>query len=1155
MEEKQLNEITKLLKQDNKNVKEDEFLTMVFGQKTKEFLIKSVQSENPSLYGIFFCKYLKQIKNINFYHLLKNENNKLIKYLQIFIDNHLFKEDGIILKKENSILFIETFNLCFFYLMWKWLNITNVLKFNNKEKIEYLKNFEEDKYFKKLKENLNKLYLLKESEVFSFNLEERQKMILLLLKFLNKNLNELKEMLDFNEKDKSKTFLKLISETSYLNAEDLSFKYFEKLKKEYFLISKDFSFKKFIFFEDFVTLNENSNVLNNNENVDIFKNTKYVPSSYYFYNETLTSFYGEEYDKNYASTENKGQIIFDINRNLFFKKSSKHYFYQKLLTWFDAKILQKNLFNILNHINELNGKIIFKLNNEEIKKLEFTDAVKWINDSLIEKPYVDYLLSLMMDDKEMQTKEGFLKIKSQEKIVINLLVNYFYLNKARNKNRKKDEIEKLTVEETKYKHENFEISVSKKTSDYTSESVRYYALNKNHLLYQQYDNVVPEELKTIIKEIFSKKNKDSYYNLRYKITEKLYYNGLLEALSIYCLKNNFTFTEIENAEPNDDIGLFDLVIYNHFPAKNKYQINQDISKLLEEPKLYNKKIIFIIPDVDFDDEDINKHYLNEINFKVKNKTQYVFYQKQRLEYLIINKHQKDFSQEEINYLVNFFLKMEICERRTVLRLTSKILLRNKKVFNVNLNELLEEIKVESLPSYIKMEKPKTYLSQVIGLDKEKQIIKTYLDKFKENIKHKQDFDKIGENMKIANKKLAILLEGNSGTGKTMLSKAVANEINLPFLSVSGGTLFESVNKIREVFNQARRMSPCVLFIDEIDCWGNRLNSKSNEHDIKISCLLNELDNAENNKNIFIIATCNYRNQLDPSLLREGRFNQIIKVREPSFEQRKMFFKTQFPKFKEYEIESITKNFIGKNFAQIKNITEIYLFQTKEDNVSYKNLLEFLDEYYFGKTMDIKITKETAYHEMGHAFLSYIIKHGKTELSKVSVIPRESYVGVAQYNYTEDYPLHNRMDYISQIILCLGGICAEKTFCDDLTTGASSDLKMATAIAETMVKRLGLIRLWENLDDLDNFHLPLYKDGGLFGDNDSSEKQKEKIEEEVNYIIKFCLKFTLNLMKKYKTEIDAMANILFEKEELIYSEFKEEMDKLNVQENSEVINFK
>lgn len=1153
MEEKQLNEITKLLKQDNKNVRKNDFLAMLLGHKTADFLIKSYEVENHSNYKVLFHKYLKQIKNINFYHLLKNEDDELIKYLQVFIDEYLFKENEEISKKEKLILFIETFNLCFFYLMWKWLSIANVLKFNNKnkEKIRCLRNFEEDKYFKKLKENLNKLYSLKENEVFGFNLEERQKIILLLLKFLNKNLNELEKMLDFNEEDKSKIFLKLINETSYLNVEDLSFKYFEKLKKEYFLISKDFSFKNFVFFEDFVTLNENSSVLNNNKNVDIFKNTKYMPSSYYFYNETLTNFYGEEYDKNYASTENKGQIIFDINRNLFFKKSSKHYFYQKLLTWFDAKILQKNLFNILNHINKINGKIIFKLNNEEIKKLEFTDTVKWINDSLNEKPYVDYLLSLMMDDKEMQTKEGFLETKSQEKIVINLLVNYFYLNEVRNKNRKKDEIERLTFEKSGYKHENFVISVSKKTSDY----VRYYVSNKNHLLYQQYDNIVPENIKTIIKEIFGKKNKNTYFNMRYKITESLYRNNLIEVLSIYCLKNNLTFTLIENGKINDDIELFDLVIYDHFPAKNKYQINEDILKLLDEPKLYNKKIIFIIPDVDFDDEDINKHYLSEIKIKIENKTQYEFYQKQCLEYLILYKHQKDFSQEEINYLVNFFLKMEIYERRTVLRLTSKILLRNKKVFNVNLNELLEEIKVESLPSYIKMEKPKTYLSQVIGLDKEKQIIKTYLDKFKENIKHRQNFDKIGESVKITNKKLAILLEGNSGTGKTMLSKAVANEINLPFLSVSGGTLFESVNKIREVFNQAKRMSPCVLFIDEIDCWGNRLNSKSNEHDIKISCLLNELDNAENNKNVFIIATCNYKNKLDPSLLREGRFNQIIKVKEPSFEQRKEFFKIQFPNFKEHEIESITKKFIGKNFAQIKNITEIYLFQTKEDDINYKNLLEFLDEYYFGKTMDIKITKETAYHEMGHAFLSYILKHGKMELSKVSIIPRESYIGVAQHNYTEDYPLHNRMDYISQIILCLGGICAEKTFCDDLSTGASSDLQMATAIAETMVKSLGLIRLWENLDDLDNFHLPLYKDGGLFGGNDSSEKQKEKIEEEVNYIIRFCLKFTLDLMQKYKTEIDAMANILFEKEELLYSEFKEEMDKLNMKENSEVINFK
>lgn len=1116
MKEEQLNEISKILKINNKNISENKILEILIEKQIKKLIMTSQKSINIDFYEKEFFHFLKYIKYFDL-------NHDFSTIIEAGIEVILEENNG-----EDNLKTTEMFHLCFTFLLlqgWKVIKFKNDNKKHNNEEIKkFIENIKNDKNYQNIKGELNKLY-----DSSSLKSNELRKMSLLLLNFLENNF---KKIVHYIEEEKENNFY------------NENYSYFEQINKEAFLIIKDLTIRNFCYFEDFVLRNDRNND---------FKNLRCSPKYYDFYIETLSKFYSEENDKKYFSLKLKDnkKIISDINRNLIFKKSSKQYFYGKLLSWFDKKILQKSLLNLLLNIYKNEGKIIFKLNNEDGKEITFTEAVEWINNSLNKKPFIDYLLSLIKNDENLQTKDGFLQTKSQEKIIINLLINYFYLTEARNKNRKKDEIEVFDFQ-AKYIKKDVEIKVHKKTE--TFDDYKYFSPNRDHFLYKKYNNIVPEEMKTVIEKLFED-NEKNYYTLRYKISENTYYEKMAEVISIYCLKNNFKFIEITDDKVCENINLFDLVIYNPFPVRNKYQINEEIANLLENSKLYEKKIIFIIPDLIYQDEEINKHHLNEIKIEVKNKNKYKFFQKQRLNYVILSKYQKDFSKEEMDFLINFFFKNEIYERKMVLKLISKILLRNKKVFNVNLNELLEQIKNETLPSYIKVEKPKTYLSQVMGLDKEKQLIKTYLNKFKENIKHKQDFDEIGENVKITNKKLAILLEGSSGTGKTMLSKAIANEINVPFLSVSGGVLFESVDKIREIFHEARRMSPCVLFIDEVDCWGNRLKSKSNEHDIKISCLLNELDNAENNKNVFIIATCNYKNQLDPSLLREGRFNQIIKVKEPSFEQRKEFFKIQFPNFKEHEIESVTKKFIGKNFAQIKNITEIYLFQTKEDDVNYKNLLEFLDEYYFGKTMDIKITKETAYHEMGHAFLSYILKHGKMELSKVSIIPRESYIGVAQHNYTEDYPLHNRMDYISQIILCLGGICAEKTFCDDLSTGASSDLQMATAIAETMVKSLGLIRLWENLDDLDNFHLPLYKDGGFFGGNDSSEKQKEKIEEEVNYIIRFCLKFTLDLMKKYQKEIDKMANILFEKEELLYSEFKEEMDKLNMKENSEVINFK
>lgn len=398
-----------------------------------------------------------------------------------------------------------------------------------------------------------------------------------------------------------------------------------------------------------------------------------------------------------------------------------------------------------------------------------------------------------------------------------------------------------------------------------------------------------------------------------------------------------------------------------------------------------------------------------------------------------------------------------------------------------------------------------------------------------------------------------LLIGPPGTGKTLLAKAMAGEAKVPFFSLSGSDFVEmfvgvGASRVRDLFKQSKEKAPCIIFIDEIDAIGrtrgkNQVTGANDERENTLNQLLTEMDGFDTNINVIIIAATNRVDVLDKALIRPGRFDRQIYVDLPEIAERIEIFKVHLKPLKlgnDIDIEFLAKQtpgFSGADIANVCNESALIAARKNKKSVGKQDFLDAVDRIIGGFEKKSKIIsksekKAIAYHEAGHATVSWLLEHA-APLVKVTIVPRGQALGAAWY-LPEERQLTNVEQMNDEICATLGGRAAEKVIFNKISTGALSDLEKVTKQAMAMVTIYGLN------DKLGNI---TYYDSS--GNNDYSfnkpysEKTAQLIDEEIKQIIEFQYQRAIKLLEDNKEDLTKLANKLLEKEVI----FKEDLEKI------------
>ena len=361
-------------------------------------------------------------------------------------------------------------------------------------------------------------------------------------------------------------------------------------------------------------------------------------------------------------------------------------------------------------------------------------------------------------------------------------------------------------------------------------------------------------------------------------------------------------------------------------------------------------------------------------------------------------------------------------------------------------------------------KTKITFDNIAGLDEEKEELKEIV----EFLKKPKKFTEMGAKIP-----KGVLLYGKPGTGKTLIAKAIAGEADVPFISMSGSEFIEmfaglGASRVRKLFDKARKLAPCIVFIDEIDAIGSRRTSNSgaeSENNQTLNQLLVEMDGFSSEETIIVLAATNRPEMLDKALLRPGRFDRQVTVPAPDLVGREAILKIHAKDKKLaddvslYSIAEDTAGFTGAELANILN--EAAIIATKKDHTAITNA--DLDEAVKKVTVGLEKTsrkisdkdkKLTAYHEAGHAIVSQFLPT-QTAVKEVSIIPRGMAGGYTMYKSDEDKYYISKTEMQEKLIALLGGRAAEKLILDDISTGASNDLEVATQIARDMITVYGM----------------------------------------------------------------------------------------------------
>ena len=435
-------------------------------------------------------------------------------------------------------------------------------------------------------------------------------------------------------------------------------------------------------------------------------------------------------------------------------------------------------------------------------------------------------------------------------------------------------------------------------------------------------------------------------------------------------------------------------------------------------------------------------------------------------------------------------------------------------------------------------KTKVRFDDVAGLEEEKEELIEIVD----FLKRPEKYTKMG-----ARVPKGVLLYGKPGTGKTLIAKAIAGEADVPFISMSGSEFIEmfaglGASRVRKLFEKARKLAPCIVFIDEIDAIGSRRTSNNgaeSENNQTLNQLLVEMDGFGSEETIIVLAATNRPEMLDKALLRPGRFDRQITIPTPDLKGRLEILKIHSKDKKladDVNLESIAEDTAGFTGAELENILNeaaIVATKAKHEEIENDDIEEAVKKVTVGlekkdRVISDKDKRLTAYHEAGHAVVSRYLPT-QTNVKEVSIIPRGVAGGYTMYKSNEDKYYISKTEMQEKLIALLGGRAAERLVLDDISTGASNDIEVATQIARDMVTKYGMS---DKLGPIDFQGKEPYE-MQMFGENIG-----DKIGEEVKTLIDTAYNDAITLLKEHRDKLDKIAETLLQKEKINEQEFNQ-----------------
>lgn len=458
-----------------------------------------------------------------------------------------------------------------------------------------------------------------------------------------------------------------------------------------------------------------------------------------------------------------------------------------------------------------------------------------------------------------------------------------------------------------------------------------------------------------------------------------------------------------------------------------------------------------------------------------------------------------------------------------------------------------KIKTKTL---VEDEKRKTTFKDVAGCDEEK----AELEELVEFLKNPESFTELGARIP-----RGVLLVGPPGTGKTLLARAVAGEAGAPFLSISSSDFVEmyvgvGASRVRDLFEQAKKKAPAIVFIDEIDAVGRHRGAGTgggnDEREQTLNQLLVEMDGFGTNSGIIVIAATNRPDVLDPALLRPGRFDRQITVNRPDAQGREDILKVHSrnkPLGPDVDLKEIAKDTIGFTGADLENLLNeaaLLAVRRKKKALTMQEISDATSRVEMGTEKKShkyseKAKKLTAYHEAGHAVSSYYIE-GHDPVKEISIIPRGMGAGGYTWYTPQEENYNSKADMLDDLISLLGGRVAEALSLNDISTGASNDLQRATSICRDMVSKYGMSdELGPVVYSDDNNEVFLGKDYGHV--NNYSEATSARIDEQIEKMMRKAYSQTESILKTHYDKLELVAETLIKNEKISGDQFTQLME--------------
>ena len=444
------------------------------------------------------------------------------------------------------------------------------------------------------------------------------------------------------------------------------------------------------------------------------------------------------------------------------------------------------------------------------------------------------------------------------------------------------------------------------------------------------------------------------------------------------------------------------------------------------------------------------------------------------------------------------------------------------------------------------EHPTVTFADVAGADEAKQ----ELAEIVEFLKEPQKFIQLGARIP-----KGVLLVGPPGTGKTLLSKAVSGEAGVPFFSISGSEFVEmfvgvGASRVRDLFDQAKRHSPCIIFVDEIDAVGRQrgagLGGSHDEREQTLNQMLVEMDGFDTDTNVIIIAATNRPDILDPALLRPGRFDRRVTLDRPDVKGREAILKVHVkgkPLEPQADLASVargTPGFAGADLENLVNEAAILSARRNKKSIGQPELEEAIERVVMGPERKSRLISDEekriiAYHEAGHAIVANAIAEADP-VQKVTIVGRGQAGGVTWFRPDEDRILMSRKKMLATLAMALGGRAAEELIFDDITSGASGDIEQVTRMARAMVTRLGMSAEMGTLAYGQKEEL-IFLGREISEQRDYSDAVAEQIDREVRKLVEDAYKQAKATVKKYRKQLDSVATKLLEVESITRDEFE------------------